>query len=308
MAAVASPPTPEDEDLLARQAEAFDRRAERLRAEARDLSNQAIELRLEIERRNRAPVRILSQRSRIGGARVGPARDARLMARITATLDEIGPCSSTVLANHLSESKPRVLHALTTLETSRAVKRSGIRRGTVWGLADDSDLEGHAPHLSARTLVLQAGQKLGTFDTEGIDAELPMLTRSAILRELRHLTEEGIFSSVKDGRSKIYAFERPEGGPTNRPKQAPPEAKVVAFQKRGAPIQGTGKAAKPTDKDVADLFDQIKAAGGDCIRLDNGHWQVRLRDQVIGSMAGTPSDWRGIRNTRAALRKAGLPI
>src|SRR5262245_5383369 len=97
-----------DEDVLVKQAEAFDRRAERLRAEARSLAQQAIDLRLEIDRQRRAPVRVLRPRAR--GPRVGAARDARLLAETTALLDQIGPCTSTVLAERLHLSRQQIHH------------------------------------------------------------------------------------------------------------------------------------------------------------------------------------------------------
>lgn len=291
-----------DQDELSRQAEALDRRADQLSEQARDLRQQAIELRLEVERHKREPVPILQRR-------IGVERDARLLARIGDTLGQIGPCTSTVLAEHLNVSQQRVRGALLHLESVKAVKRSGVRRGTVWGLADDEDLEGHGARASAYTLVLAAGQRLDTFDLDTLDAELQMLTRAGISRACRDLVADGKFSEAKDGRKKIYAFERPESKPVNRPKHAPPERKVIDMhRKRGTTIQGTGKRSRPTDKDVAELFDQIREAGAQITRQDNGHWRIMLRDQVLEVLPGTPSDWRSVRNARAKLRRAGLAI
>jgi predicted ArsR family transcriptional regulator len=288
---------------LVQQAAALDQKAERLRAQAREFAEQAIELRLAADRQKREPAQIIMQR------RVAPERDARLLTKVSETLEQIGPCSSAVVAEHLNVTQQRIYQALCALEKSGAVKRSGIRRGTLWGLADDEDLAGHHERASARTLVLTAARRLDTFDLRMISDELPMLTDEGVRRALRKLVDEGAVTEARDGKRKIYAFEKPASTPVNRPKHELPEAKIINLARRnGGPIQGTGKRARPTDKDVAELFDRIREAGAEIIRQDNGHWQIKRGDQVLEVLPGTPSDWRGLLNARAKLRRAGLAV
>jgi len=65
-----------------------------------------------------------------------------------------------------------------------------------------------------------------------------------------------------------------------------------------------------------ELADAAKAAGWQIIPTNSGHvkWEPPQRSLTTvghgGSIftAGTPSDWRAIKNTRAKLRRAGLDV
>ena len=297
-----------DLDELSEQAATLDRRAEQLRAEARELSQQAIDLRLEVERAGREPVRVTNFRKGIG-----VERDARFLARLGDLLGQIGPCKSTMLAEHLNAPQTRVLAGLTTLERSGVVKRSGIRRGTIWGLTEDEDLNGHSADASAYTLVLNAGQKLDTFDVETIDAELPMLTTGAIRRALRELTDEGTFSVVKDGNRNIYAFERPEGKTVNRPKQPPPEQKVIEFARksplrsRGAPVRGSGRSKRSASSIVNELLRELKDWPIVEVSRHSHSYRFKIDGETISSCSLTPGA-SALGETRRRLRQAGIEV
>lgn len=302
-------PTLLDEAELAEQAATLDRRAEQLRALARDCSQQAIDLRLQIERQQREPLpRFVSARKGIG-----VERDARLLARVSDLLGEIGPCKSSILAEHLNIGQQRIYQALLVLEHSGAVKRSGIRRGTIWGLADDEDLSGHAPIKSARTLVLEAGQKLDTFDVEAIDGELQMLTTVCIRRALRELVAEGRFSVVKDGTHNIYAFERPEAKVVNRPKNQAPEAKVVEMARRtplrarGAVVEGTGRGKRAASPLVNELLRDL--ADWPIVKISrHAHsYRFKINGELVASCSLTPGASK-LGETRRQLRQAGIEV
>ncbi|QHB37398.1 hypothetical protein I5G58_gp096 [Mycobacterium phage BirdsNest] len=79
---------------------------------------------------------------------------------------------------------------------------------------------------------------------------------------------------------------------------------------RGGPVPGTGGGKRGTHKDVRELLRRIEEAGGEVrpSRSKTGHWKVYKAGVLIGSLAGTPSDWRGLKNALAQLRRAGLDI
>jgi DNA-binding transcriptional ArsR family regulator len=302
--AVAAP----DVEELERQAEALDNHAERLRAQARQVerrareaAEEAADLRLQIGRRRREPVEILRQR-------IGVQRDMTTLARLKTALREGGPMKSSDLAERLRLPQQRVRDALRVLEDNQMVIRSGIRRGTIWALPEDAELLAcHSRHATAYTLVRDAGIKLDTFDFETLAAELSMLTDSAIRRELPKLVADGIFEEARDGQRKIWAWIKPETTPVNRPKVAPPEAKLVAFARKSAPVAGTGRAQKAR-KDVGELLEACTKAGME-IEKAARHWRVMFGGIVVGTVPATPSDHRSLLNCRAEIqRNSGIEI
>ena len=61
-------------------------------------------------------------------------------------------------------------------------------------------------------------------------------------------------------------------------------------------------------KDIRSLIAEIEAAGGRVVRSRSGHWKVYLGDRLVTSIPATPSDWRGQKNCRALLRRAGIEL
>lgn len=64
---------------------------------------------------------------------------------------------------------------------------------------------------------------------------------------------------------------------------------------------------RAASKEARLLHARIRAAGGEirpCRR--SGHVKVYLDGRFIGTVAGTPSDWRSWKNDIATLRRRGL--
>jgi hypothetical protein len=59
---------------------------------------------------------------------------------------------------------------------------------------------------------------------------------------------------------------------------------------------------------VRKLIDAITAAGGEVRPTNNCHYQVYVEGQLVATLAGTPSEYRGLKNDIARLRRAGLPL
>lgn len=57
--------------------------------------------------------------------------------------------------------------------------------------------------------------------------------------------------------------------------------------------------------EVRTLLDAARAAGARVRRTRSGHWQVFAPGGIV-IVPSTPSDWRGLRNARAELRRAGV--
>ena len=75
-------------------------------------------------------------------------------------------------------------------------------------------------------------------------------------------------------------------------------------------MPGTSARGRGVHKDLRDLLKRIEAAGGtvEPSRSKTGHWKVYLAGVFVGTLAGTPSDWRSMKNALAQLRRAGLDI
>ncbi|WAB09248.1 HicA-like toxin [Gordonia phage LittleMunchkin] len=64
-----------------------------------------------------------------------------------------------------------------------------------------------------------------------------------------------------------------------------------------------------SNKEIKDLIKQVQAAGAEVRTTKrNPHYKVYLGGRLIGTIPSTPSDWRGIKNSRAQLRRNGLDI
>lgn len=59
---------------------------------------------------------------------------------------------------------------------------------------------------------------------------------------------------------------------------------------------------------VSVILAAAQSAGCEVDRTRKGHWQVRTPSGAVVHHSGTASDWRAIRNFRAQLRRAGVPI
>lgn len=61
------------------------------------------------------------------------------------------------------------------------------------------------------------------------------------------------------------------------------------------------------DKDTKKLLKAVEAQGFTYRKTAKGHYQIRdAGGQVVCVVAGTGSDWRGLRNAVAALKRAGF--
>lgn len=65
---------------------------------------------------------------------------------------------------------------------------------------------------------------------------------------------------------------------------------------------------RPSDKSIRRLIAEIEAAGGRVTRAKSGHWKVYVGSRLVTSLPSTPSDWRGLLNARANLRRRGIQL
>lgn len=70
---------------------------------------------------------------------------------------------------------------------------------------------------------------------------------------------------------------------------------------------GTGPGGLTVNKEIKQLLRQVRTQQGFRIRTTKrGHHLVLKDEAIVACIPGTPSDWRSIRNSRAALRRAGF--
>lgn len=80
---------------------------------------------------------------------------------------------------------------------------------------------------------------------------------------------------------------------------------------QSTPQPGSKRASNRTsDRDTRALLAAIEAAGGELrpCRSRTGHYKVYLDGRLIGTIAGTPSEYRSRKNDIANLRRQGLQI
>lgn len=58
--------------------------------------------------------------------------------------------------------------------------------------------------------------------------------------------------------------------------------------------------------DTKAVLKALQQQGFDVRRTTKGHWVIRKNGQHVTVMAGTGSDWRGLRNAIAAARRQGF--
>lgn len=60
------------------------------------------------------------------------------------------------------------------------------------------------------------------------------------------------------------------------------------------------------NKEVSKLLRDLEAQGFSVKRTKRGHYQVTKDSVYFTTVPGTPSDWRSLANSVAALRRAGF--
>lgn len=288
-------------EALLKQAEALDARAQAMHEAARSSARLAASLRAEV-------AALQTEAPEIRDGHRWASRDERLRRRLLDCLQELGPLPTSAIAKRLKLPTQRARAGLAVLESETKVKRGGIGAGTVWALADADEVAEIHPNATAYTLIRDAARRLDTFTFAEISAALPAVSEQSLRLRLPQLEREGLLSSERIGTTKLYAYERPDRSYTPaRERQTPPELKVVELHRKTSPVAGTGRTAKPGNRDVADLLEKVTAAGGQ-IEKRARHWAVLVDDAIVATVPSTPSDWRSLLNARASIRRAGLDI
>ncbi|RBQ21588.1 hypothetical protein DP939_02435 [Spongiactinospora rosea] len=59
-------------------------------------------------------------------------------------------------------------------------------------------------------------------------------------------------------------------------------------------------------KEIAEIIKALRRQGFEVTMGRSGHWKVYKDSRLIGTLAATPGDDRGLRNAIAVLRRAGF--
>lgn len=64
-----------------------------------------------------------------------------------------------------------------------------------------------------------------------------------------------------------------------------------------------------SQKDVKRLVHRLQRSGYDVRRARSGHWKIRDGEgHLLGTLPSTPSEYRGLKNQLAELRRNGVRI
>jgi hypothetical protein len=128
----------------------LDARADALAREASDLRREAVELRLDAERMERTPLRIVTN-----DVVARAEHDTVIMDRVLAVVERAGRVSSGYVADHLGITPARARAALTRLTDIGALERSGATRATRYFVPEpEPDRAGDPVVLSVQTMTI----------------------------------------------------------------------------------------------------------------------------------------------------------
>jgi DNA-binding transcriptional ArsR family regulator len=296
--------------LLA-QADVIDERVRALRAQASDLSYDAMELRTEAERLLREPVVV----------RRRPETPEAFQRRVLGVLSDAGALSISDLADHLNASHTRLRQALATLDEAGLVRRTGIKRGTRYMAVGDDDADDAGVPDNVRefktyeTTVRDAAVELDTFDFVDLQRALPDLAEGTLRRWLRRLEDRGIVQSERVGTGKVYAYVTPtNNAPSSRPRTPTPEKEAVrlapdmfAGRRRGTVVAGT-RNTRVGSGIVNALIREVRAVAPDVTIKRTAHKVVFMRAGVEISHCSSTPGASSLKKSRANLRKAGVDV
>jgi hypothetical protein len=295
-----------DADRLRAQADTLQKRGFELIREGEGLKAEALELRNLADRIEREPVRV--------GA---PARtfravdhDAEFLSRVCEALQAARePVATGHLAEHLAATPERVRAALTRLESTGVVVRSGLKRGTRWRMADDESAPANVRALTNYAgVVRDAAIKLDTFDMRTLMTQLPDMSEATARRWVNTLVERGTLE--KDG--NLYAYVKPTATVTSRPKAPTPEAVArsmfSARRARGGSIAGSGRGRRAGGHIVNALLREVRTVAPHVEVVQTAHkFSFRVDGREVATCSSTPGA-SSLKGSRESLIKAGIPV
>lgn len=294
-----------DADRLRAQAATLEEAMIRHRRQADELKSEIIDLRVQADRLDRAPVTIMA------AAAPPPERDTNALDKITEAI-RAGANTSTLIAEHSGLSIARVRAGLARLEEVGTIVRTGLKRGTRYHMATD-DVQADAKTVrefgNYQTAIRDAAVKLDLFGIEEMQAELPDVSEHTLRRWLRHLVGRGVLTSERVDGKTVWAHERATGPNKARPRHATPEEEArrnaPPVPRRGAAVAGTGRARVGTP--VVDELIREAAEFGVTVTTSKHRVEYRRNGRVIATSSKTPGASH-LGGTRKQLRDAGVPV
>lgn len=299
-----------DADRLRAQADTLQKRGFELIREGEGLKAEALELRNLADRIEREPVSVGTP---------APARfraidhDAEFLGRVCDALQAARePVATGHLAEHLAATPERVRAALTRLESTGVVVRSGLKRGTRWRMADDEPAPTNVRALTNYAgVVRDAAIKLDTFDMRTLMTELPDMSEATARRWVNTLVERGTLE--KDG--NVYAYVKPTATVTSRPKAPTPEAvasrEAAMFSARRArrgSVAGSGRGRRAGGHIVNALLREVRTVAPHVEVVQTAHkFSFRVDGGEVATCSTTPGA-SSLKGSRESLIKAGIPV
>lgn len=262
------------EERLEEQVSHLRTQAARLRRQAAELEGEANRIERQL---NEKPVEHVT----IKPVQRGSEITLKELDKVMEALEQIQPCASSTLAEHLGISQTRTVAILNRLKQLGNVVSHGISSGTRWSVGDGTAESSPSLHLQDHRIpVRDAGRRLGMFTVAQLHELVPEASRNTVARWCRFWVEQGVFTRGErssDFEEFVYTFVPPEAQATKRRKEETPENEVRRFaipRARGA-IAGTGKQIGDSVRQ-RDEIKRVERAGGKAV---NGKKHVKLYDK-----------------------------
>jgi predicted ArsR family transcriptional regulator len=306
MSAAVSTEAASPDELLA-AAEDAERQVRELRGLASQITNEAdriaavaVAARTERDRLLRPPLEwvhplVMGQ----------PRLDLKTASKLVRCIEQLGPSKVSTIAEHTGIEIDRARRQLGKLRERGIVELSGMKRGAIWMLPGQGEAL-PADRSNYRHLIRDAAQKLDTFTRPEIEAELPQLANATIRRHLNELVDDGVLERERVGKPFLYSFVKAEGPTPARPRQATPESLVIDRRFRGSVT--TGRRLRRSGREVRDTIRQVESQGAQIREAKHGYLVVKPDGTVADSVPKTTSDWRGMKNLRATLKRHGYDV
>lgn len=253
-------------------------------------------------------VRVTPEQVLEAAERIAPFYQAELQQE----LDISTPNAQRHLANLVAEGK---LRPLGTKQVGPEKFPALQREVKVYGVVKQVEAKPQRKPVNEGELRL-AVQQLKNFTMPELCAKMDR-HQAALTGRVEKLIEAGIVRPTGAKRasqgSKRLAAEFEYVKPTDpgaafRVQQATRPVERPGRNGNGGPVAGTGRQGK-TDKEVAELVEAVRKAGGSAELNGSGHWKVRdASGHAVGSIPATPSDHRSLKNSQADLRRHGVGV
>jgi len=129
------------------------------------------------------------------------------------------------------------------------------------------------------------------------------VSSSCARKWLYRLLDKGTVQVALEGGGGVPAVYEltPVGTPAEVPSKPAPKKRRYSRHSGSGP---SGRSTRVSDKETAAVLADAKASGMTAEKTRNGHFKVMHEGKVVTTLASTPSEYRGNKNAKAAVKRA----